>query len=326
MAKYLKFIILLIIAFTLKSCISDTITLPGSTGKTAELLVVADKQFYESEAGEQIKFVFSKDVEMLPQIEPIFNIVNISPKDFEGMFKTFRNIFIAEIKSSLKEPTLTLKYDLWAQPQVIIKVAAPSDSIFIKLIKEHGNIFISKYLEAERKRMINAFKGIENVNLRLKLQKDFGFGMIFPEGYYIAVQEKDFAWIRKETEATSHNIFIHTQEFKDTLVFNYSRILNLRDTLTKKYIPGYSEGSYMTTEREFLPITKKINFKGKYAIETRGLWKLGGGCCMGGPFINYTFIDDSNKKVITIDASVYAPSKKKRDFLLQAESVVYSFE
>lgn len=328
MFKLNNIILVLIILFsvTFASCINETSTLPGSTGKTAELLVVANKQLYEGKVGEQIKNIFSQDVEFLPQVEPLFNPVNIIPSDLEGMFKTFRNIFIAEINPKLKEPTLSVNYDLWAQPQVVIKVVAPCDSVFIRLMNEHGNVFIAKYLETERKRMIKAFKGIENISIRSKLKKDFGFGMIFPEGYYIAVQNKNFAWVRKETEATSHNIIIYTQKFKDTLVFNSSNILNLRDSLTKKFIPGPSEGSYMTTEREITPLSKAINFKNKYAIETKGLWKLGGSCCMGGPFINFTFTDDSNKRVITIDASVYAPGKPKRDFLLQAESVVYSIE
>jgi len=307
-------------------CGTEVNILPASTGKTAELLVVADKNVFNGPVGDQIKDVFAREIELLPQIEPLFNVVNIPHTSFEGMFRTFRNVFIISVDPKLSEATLDVKYDVWAQPQAVIKISAPSDTTFIRLLKEHGNVFCSRYLEMERKRMINAFKGIESPGVRTALVKNFGFGMIFPDGYYIATQNDDFAWVRKETESTSQYVIIHTRPFQDNSVFETQKILDLRDTLTRKYIPGPSEGSYMTIEKEIAPVSKDINFKGKYAVETRGLWRLGGGCCMGGPFINYTFVDDSNQKVISVDVSVYAPGFKKRDYLLQVESIVYSLE
>ena len=47
---------------------------------------------------------------------------------------------------------------------------------------------------------------------------------------------------------------------------------------------------------------------------------------MGGPFINYTFVDNNNKLTITIDVFIYAPSTKKRDLLLQVEAIAYTFK
>ncbi len=322
----IKILFLFIIIINISCNNNNNNILPASTGKTAELLIVCEKNIYEGIIGEEIKAVFAKDVEILPQSEPMFNLVNIPFSDFKNMFKTYRNIFMVDINPELSQPTLDLKHDLWAQPQTVIQISVPSDTSLTRLLKKHGNVFTSLYLKTERQRLINAFKGIEDTKIRQKLKNDFGFEMIFPEGYYIAVQNKDFIWIRKETEATSQSIIIYTQPFTDTMVFNSNYIINLRDSITKKYIPGHTEGSYMTTEKKILPVSKSINFKGRYAIETRGLWKLANGCCMGGPFVNYTFADDSNKKIITIDGSVYAPSTNKRDFLLQVESIAYSFE
>ncbi|HRS53475.1 MAG TPA: DUF4837 family protein [Bacteroidales bacterium] len=321
------FIILVNIIF-LSACNKkgEKVTLPASTGKTAELLVVSEQNTLNGIVGKQIKAVFAQEIELLPQSEPMFNIVTIAPSAFEGMFTTFRNIFIAEINPKIIKPTLFIKQNVWAQPQTVIQITAPSDTIMVKLLKEHGNVFISQYLKMERERIIKAFKNIETTSIRLKLKQAFGFEMIFPEGYYIATQEKNFAWIRKETETTSQNVIIYFKPFTDTSVFNLNNIIALRDSITKKHIPGPTDNSYMTTEKEFKPVYKAINFNGKYAIETRGLWRLEESCCMGGPFINYTFVDNNNKLTITIDVFIYAPSTKKRDLLLQVEAIAYTFK
>jgi hypothetical protein len=47
---------------------------------------------------------------------------------------------------------------------------------------------------------------------------------------------------------------------------------------------------------------------------------------MGGPFINYTIINESTNKVIGIDGFVYAPQFDKRDYLRQLEAILTSVE
>ena len=119
---------------------------------------------------------------------------------------------------------------------------------------------------------------------------------------------------------------IYTYDFTDTIAFNPTRIISYRDSITKEYIPGPSEGSYMAVSKDYiLPESKQIDFNGLFAIETRGLWKVEGDF-MGGPFINYTFVDEKRNKVITIDGYVYAPNAPKRNMVMQLESIIWSFK
>ena len=135
----------------------------------------------------------------------------------------------------------------------------------------------------------------------------------------------DFMWIRKETQHNSEGLIIYTYDFVDTLAFNKERIISFQNSMTEEYIPGPSEGSYMTVAKEYSPIlSKQIDFKGMFAVETRGLWRLEGDF-MGGPFVNYTFVDQKSNKVITIIGYVYAPNAPKRDMMIQMESIVYSY-
>jgi hypothetical protein len=93
------------------------------------------------------------------------------------------------------------------------------------------------------------------------------------------------------------------------------------------HIPGPSEGSFMTTDKEFVPpITSRTqNFVTDFAVETRGMWNLIGDY-MAGPFLSYTFVNPKNNQLITVEGYVYAPNKDKRDHLRQLEALIYSIE
>ena len=45
---------------------------------------------------------------------------------------------------------------------------------------------------------------------------------------------------------------------------------------------------------------------------------------MGGPFVSITRIDELNKKIITVEGFVFAPSYNKRNPLRQMDAMVYS--
>jgi hypothetical protein len=70
--------------------------------------------------------------------------------------------------------------------------------------------------------------------------------------------------------------------------------------------------------------TSEVNFKGRYAIFTQGLWDLNikG---MGGPFINYTFYDEKSKRLYMLDGSVFAPKYYKRNLIHQMDVTLQSF-
>ena len=149
--------------------------------------------------------------------------------------------------------------------------------------------------------------------------------MAFPSGFYVAKKAPEFMWVRKETQHNSQGMIIYSYDFVDTMSFDRSRILSFRNSMTQEYIPGPTEGSYMVVAEEYSPIiSKRTEFDKKFAIETRGLWRLEGDF-MGGPFVNYTFVDEKTNKVITIDSYVYAPNAPKRDLMIQMEAIAHSF-
>jgi hypothetical protein len=102
-------------------------------------------------------------------------------------------------------------------------------------------------------------------------------------------------------------------------------IVPLRDSLTKLYVPGARENSYMVTEDIIKPKTVPTEIGDNFALKTRGLWRTEGDI-MGGPFVSYSIYDEKHQQLIYIDAFLLQPDKKKRKTLFELESILNTLE
>jgi hypothetical protein len=103
------------------------------------------------------------------------------------------------------------------------------------------------------------------------------------------------------------------------------KIIEERNSFTKKYTRGPREGSYMTISKMFRPIAYDLRNNGKDVIELRGLWELENGY-MGGPFVSHSVYDATRNRIITVDGYIYHPNQKKRVLMRQLEAIIYSME
>ncbi|MDP2161474.1 MAG: DUF4837 family protein [Flavobacterium sp.] len=299
----------------------------ASTGGANEMLVITqNNNQWEGEMGDSIRSAFAIEMPVLSIAEPEFNLVNINEKSLEKqMFKAHHNLFIVEIDNKFKTAYVEMKKDLWSAPQIVIKVNASSHEAFLQIFEEEKQKSLELFKENERKRInISYSSKFKNVNVARDLRKNFNLEMNVPKGYNIAVLEENFAWIRKETTSNSMSILIYTIPYLDTNAFHPNKIRQSRDILTKIKIPGPTNGSYQKVADEFVPFqARKISFNGNYATEIRGLWELANDF-MDGPFISYTFVDESSNKLITIDGFMYAPKQKKAIMLRELEAILWS--
>ncbi len=300
-----------------------------SSGKTSELIVVTNNQTqWEENIGDSIRAFYQQEYKILPQPEPIFNLVNVPMASFmdSKMFRTHHNVLIVDIKKGAKKTEMEARKDYWASPQRVIKITAPSREASLKYFEENKETILGIQMQSERERIYSLFKAFRDLTLREDIHKAFEFTFEIPKGFYIAKKYSNFAWLRKETKNNSQGIMIYTYDFTDTTAFNPTRIISYRDSLTKEFVPGPTESSYMAVSKIYVqPEFKKINFLGMYAIETRCLWKVENDF-MGGPFMSYTFVDEKRNRVITLDGYVYAPNAPKRDLMIQLESIFYSLK
>ncbi|MEZ5196329.1 MAG: DUF4837 family protein [Bacteroidales bacterium] len=320
---------LVFISILLASCGGEKTSEPRSSGKTAEMIVATNNETkWEGKVGETVRAFFDQDYEVLQQPEPLFEMAStqITKLNNTKMFKSHHNILIIDIDENTQESKLEARKDFWASPQRVISITAPSEEEFVRFFNEKKDVIYSILMDSEYERLIKTFKAFRDRDIVDKLSDNFKFTLEIPSGFYIAKQIADFAWIRKETQNNSQGLLVYSYNFVDTMAFDQARIIAFRNSMTEEYIPGPTEGSFMVVDEEYSPvISKKVDFNGMFAVETRGLWKVEGDF-MGGAFVNYTFVDERRNKVVTIDGYVYAPNKPKRDLLIQMEAIAHSLQ
>lgn len=323
----MKNIFVLILAFAAISCGTvDRPRKPSASGKSGELLVVINNHRWDGMAGEIIKNTFASAVPMLPQPEPQFNIIQIDHKAFVRLFETHRNILRVEFDASLERGQIEAQRDAWAYPQMVINVKVPDEQVLQRIMDANQEAFINYYLKTERERLINAYNRMINHQARNVVRNNLMLDVSVPEGFFVATQEDNFVWLRQTGTREELEIGMlitvlpYTHPDSD---FDLETIRARRDSITRQHIPGTFPGTYMTTYPDIPHVYSEINFNDLYAMEARGLWRVKNDF-MGGPFVNITFVDEKNSRLINLDGFVYAPKFDKRDYLRQVEAMMYS--
>ncbi len=298
--------------------------LPSSSGKTLEMLVVAPDELYKGDLKDSILFNFQKTQKGLNQNEPLFDVIHLRTEGYVNseMLQKHRNILIIDMKAG-NPNQMYQEINKRVYPQAIYKLMVDNrDSLFAILTRFYPTIKY-QYYKNEHDRIFNAYKRDENVEVVKKIQKTFDIKLPISNDFYLAKQTDDFFWLRKETKNESYNVMIYKMPFTSQNLFDKSKIIDIRNQIAKKYIPGPAEGSYMGTEEKHFDIsTDTVKINGIVMIENRGLWRLFGDF-MGGPFVNYVFQNPTTKDFVMIDCFLYSPKKSKRDLLMQLESIVY---
>lgn len=303
---------------------NDRKGLQPSTGGTNEIMVVTNEEgYWKGKMGQTIKEFFAQEVPGLPQPEAMYDMAHIPEDNLSKMLKIHHNVFIVDVNSKYDRPLMETQEDLWSSPQRVVKMTVPTMESFYEEFDKNKEAFLELFNENERRRVNLAYGVIEDFNITNVLQDYYHVDMLIPKSFYIASQTKDFIWLRREAERFSQGIMIYIYPYKDTISFNYDRIIGIRDSITKKYVPGPSDGSYMITSMIEPPGEKRFDFNGRFAVELRGMWETEGDF-MGGAFVNYTMVDEPRNRVVTIDGYVYNPSQDKRDLVRQVESLIYT--
>lgn len=315
-----------VVATLLSSCFKKTESgLPPSNGSMSEILIVMPDKQWETTLGFNLKSILEAEQEGLNQSEPMFELTQIQHPDFKGLFERNRKILRIFVSDTVKENKLVSRKDVFSSPQLIVDLNAKSDSEAIMLLNDRAMSLIEMFRQVERERLIKAYRGTENLVLTKKMMDQFGFKLVVPESYYQAKTDDGFAWYRLEAAKYSQAILVYARNFNDSSQFSPFQIIAYRNMITKKYIPGQLEGSYMSTDTVYKPVMKNVPFADTRAVETRGLWKTEGDF-MGGCFLSYTFLDKKKNQVITLEGYVYYPSHDKRDLLMQLEAILHSYE
>jgi hypothetical protein len=298
----------------------------SSTGRNGEILVVTDRDLWRGDLKDTITNYFTDFQYGLPQSEPRFSIFSTPVDEFNRILRPHRSILIISLDNAQPEAKITVTKDKWAEPQVVIKLVGPTrESLVEKFWQQRDNI-ADLFIESEYRRYQKIAQNMGEPGISKMLGDNYGFSLDFPRGFSVSSQLPNFCWIRKEAKDFSHGVLIYTYDYTNEKMLTSKDILLVRDSITKAHIPGPTDSSYMAVSyKVYEPKSEETQLNGNYCIETRGLWLVKNDF-MGGPFVNYTFVDKEHNKIIVLDGYVYAPRDNKRDMLRSVEAILHTWK
>lgn len=298
--------------------------LPNPLGSPGEILVILDKNGADGDTlWPSIQAVLAAEYPFLPQPEPTFNLVRINSVNFNSV-KGYRNILILKTdKTAYPTAKSHIRYDAWASPQIVVSLVGPSAANIKAYIEKEREKLVAIFEQAERDRLTASNKRLADQKIKILLKEKFNIGLAIPTGFNVNKKSTNFVWISNETELTSLGLFIYTYPYQNKNTFTKDYLVAKRDSLTREYIPGPSDGSYMITGHFYEPQVTPTMFKDRYYAILRGLWEVHNDY-MGGPFVSITTLDQKNNRVITVEGYVYAPKEEKRNYIRQVESILFS--
>lgn len=325
-----KYIALFLVTFLISSCEekptsgkdepkSKTEILPRSNGSHAEMLALVKDELYSGATGEQVLKLFASEQDGLPQPEPLFKVMRAEPQKANSLLKRNKSILLVEQSDSSH---VTIVKDIWARPQIVATVSAPTDETIAALLKEHGPTIVERFQEHDRKKM----RAVLYKSRMRKLPdaiKSLGIkSMILTEGFKQTLDRENLKIFKNKALRTDQYMIMYNEPMREGVVSG-EEIIRSRDSIGKNFVEGYRDNSYMATEMYIPPVQKIVEIGNMFAVETRGLWKTVGDF-MGGPFLSYTIYDEANDQIIVVEGMVYGPDSKKRNVLFELEVMMRS--
>ncbi len=297
---------------------------PNISGSTGEMLIVMNDTVHKNVGGRRLERIMRQTVTGLPQAEPLFDVSIIPHRAFGERMRSFRNLVLVKMENKA-EPDIKYYKNRWGKQQAMVEVFAENEWQLDSLIDAEEVRLTGFFVRAERDRSQSYYRKYVNKDLTEKFQEEWDAFMIVPTNYKENKPGKDFMWMSNESPLVSLGLMVYSFDYSDSGSLNKSVLLNKRDSVLQKNVPGPADGSYMATESR-LPVTyKRFEHNDHQIVELRGLWKVQGDL-MGGPFVCFAHVDEKNKRVVVTDGYIYAPEKpEKRNLMWQIESVLYSF-
>jgi hypothetical protein len=240
----------------------------------------------------------------------------MNPKAFTGFARQNRNIIWFR-KDSLEG--FRLSQNQFARPQILATITGIDTESQAFYFQENTELLKQTLIENERKEKLRRI--MKSPTTENTLSTRFGIELTYPSAYKTFKDTTNFVWIQKEVRKGHLNLIAYT--LKENILegsFN-ERILNIRDSIGKAYVPGRLDGSYQITERAFRPYFYRAIVDGKQAYLTKGTWEVANDY-MAGPFVNYMIQDTLKNRILVVEGFVFAPTASKRDYMFELNTII----
>jgi len=331
---------------------------PAAVGREGDVVVVIDSSSWNGALGDAVRGNIAPYLGTLPAPERAFNLQRMtltSNRIIEAIQKQKNILFVAPLADSTREAeflrtrldpaalaavqngsvSIIPRRDLWRSGQQVIYVFGQTEEAIIAALEEQGSDIQYQFNDITRQRVeVEMFEKGRQFDMEQALLEKHDFRLKMQHDYFTAIDTTNFVWLRRVINQNSwRSLFVYYVEDFNPANLNPTWINAARDRLTETHIQG-NLGGFVTIDYRRELISENIDFLGRYAFETRGLWHMverddDGDLTewgMGGPFVNYTFYDDDSRRLYMIDGMVFAPGYDKREFLRHMETIAHTFQ
>ena len=293
-----------------------------STGKINAISVVIDDQLWNGIVGDSIRNKFAGPVEGLPKEEPQFDLNQYPTNVMEGFVTKSRTIIVVKIG---KENRFVILKNQYATPQNVIHITGESLSDLLFIIEKKTPKIIQTIQEGEIKAHQLLLK--DSLLNPKTIQKQFQLNLKIPKDYSYTVTKESFLWLKKEFASGSTSLLvtqlpINSIRMEDNVL---DRFVKIHDSIGALYIKGKEDNSSLYIDKSYPLYILKMTIDGKVAYEIKGTWRLKDSF-MFGPFVNYLIIDSQKRRIVFLEGFCYVPSREKRNFMHELESIIKGVE
>jgi len=321
----LKKIFLLLFTFSLLSCFEKEHEKKELVAKNQYLnqnsvTVLIPISLWNGKVGEKIREKFAAPIAGLHDCEAVFTLLPIHTNYFPSNAKLSRNILV--ISSSFKTQTSHVK-NKYAENQNIFTLQGKNEEILLNQLQNSSKEIMNTFYNSELNLLLA--KNKINKQLQAQIKKKFLVDIQIPMEYQKGLQGENFLWLRKDIGSGNNNLLIYTASFsalynKNALVTNS---LFIRNQVSKLYVLGKTDGSYMITEQAYYPSFHTTEIQNNLAYEMRGSWEFHNDF-MTGPYVNFAIRDNKRKRFIILDGFAFNPIHTKKELLFEMEAIIKS--
>ncbi len=310
-------------------------------GDVNHLYVIADKEIWEGPIGDSLRYYYTGPYLVLPQPEPIFELGHYTFRQFteEKIRMQLRSlVFLADLSNEDSPATKFVKQDIelggasetkskvgkdkWAKDQTLVYLYGNSEQDLMNTVLDTWGAVRKKFNQADAPVVKKtAFVSGKDIKIMNTIRESLNIEMDVPTDYYLAHDDKEALWLRKETQDISSNILISKAKYVDKSQLTKEGIKQALDELGAKHISSRQENSFMKINDIDLPMfVNQASFQQHYAVKVRGIWELENDY-MGGPFLAYAILNEKAQDIIYVNGFVYAPCKPKLRLIQYLDSI-----
>ena len=292
---------------------------PKSSGNIHTVSVVVEDKVWNSKLGDNLREVFASEFEGLPQQEPLFTLVHIPPKIFKDFAREGRNII--KISPNTVD-TAYIEKNKYASPQLVLNIEGPNTKTITKQLNKISSKAVLAFRNSE---VIEKQRRIRKSVLKTEEFKALGVNLTLPSAYSLFKKDdQNKLWFQRETKKGSVNFLTYTLPIIGQPI-TLEKVIKIRDSIGKDFVPGRNEDSYVITEKAYEPYFNKVKIKNLTAFKTKGTWEVVNDY-MAGPFLNIIIEDAKNQRYVVFEGFVFSPSDRKREYMVEIEAIIKSLK